>query len=295
MKKKIGIFILSLFVFCIICCIGNFFLKEKCNITDTTIKNNTIDSKIDELLVKEAFIESKNAVLSNVQIIDKKNEEIEKDIEHKSKENKVNIDLLDSGKEESILNSSNGSSIIYPPKNQEEKYKYILNIRMKKVHIEGCNSIQNILKDDLEYSNKELNYLLDNEYSYCSICLAQNEEDFLIKDVIFLVNKVRIENGLSELSWSDYLENTSKIRVNEIIELFSHMRPNNEEWYTVDANIMYGENLAKNYNTSLEVFNAWMESPTHKDNILFKDFRTISISIKKDLNGNYYWAQEFGY
>ena len=107
------------------------------------------------------------------------------------------------------------------------------------------------------------------------------------------VNEIRMANGLSAVQYSASLETTSVVRANEITTKFSHTRPDGSDWYTVNADLQYGENLAEGYNTADEVVNAWMASPTHKANILKPDFNTCAISTTTQ-NGRTYWAQEFG-
>ena len=107
------------------------------------------------------------------------------------------------------------------------------------------------------------------------------------------VNEIRIANGLSAVQYSASLETTSVVRANEITTKFSHTRPDGSDWYTVNADLQYGENLAEGYNTADDVVNAWMASPTHKANILKPDFNTCAISTTTQ-NGRTYWAQEFG-
>jgi len=119
---------------------------------------------------------------------------------------------------------------------------------------------------------------------------AQNalEEQALAK-----VNEIRIANGLSAVQHSASLETTSDIRADEITSYFSHTRPDGSAWYTVNADLQYGENLAEGYNSADEVVSAWMASPTHRENILRSDFTTCAISTTT-VNGRTYWAQEFG-
>ena len=107
------------------------------------------------------------------------------------------------------------------------------------------------------------------------------------------VNEIRMANGLSAVQYSASLETTSVVRANEITTKFSHTRPDGSDWYTVNADLQYGENLAEGYNTADDVVNAWMASPTHKANILKPDFNTCAISTTTQ-NGRTYWAQEFG-
>jgi len=107
------------------------------------------------------------------------------------------------------------------------------------------------------------------------------------------VNEIRIANGLSAVSYSSSLETTSIVRANEITSKFSHTRPDGSAWYTVNADLQYGENLAEGYSTADDVVNAWMASKKHRENILRSDFTTCAISATTK-NGRTYWAQEFG-
>lgn len=110
-----------------------------------------------------------------------------------------------------------------------------------------------------------------------------------------LVNERRSAAGLAPLVWSNNLESTSAVRAEECSVSFSHTRPDGRAWYTVNSRIMSGENLAYGYYDADSAVNAWMNSPAHKENILWPDFTTVAISIYVANDGQYYWAQEFGY
>ena len=90
-------------------------------------------------------------------------------------------------------------------------------------------------------------------------------------------------------------ESTSSVRSQECSVSFSHTRPNGKAWYTVNSNIQGGENLAYGFNDADSATEAWMNSPTHRDNILYPDFEKIAISVYVTDDGTAYWAQEFGY
>lgn len=109
-----------------------------------------------------------------------------------------------------------------------------------------------------------------------------------------LVNKERVAAGLPALSWSQGLTEAASVRAGELQTKFSHTRPDGSAWYTVNEALVYGENLAKGYNGSASVVDAWMKSPTHKANILSSQFTTIGISLVQGTDGVWYWAQEFG-
>ena len=109
-----------------------------------------------------------------------------------------------------------------------------------------------------------------------------------------LVNNVRTDAGLDPLTWDSNLETVASVRANEISEKFSHTRPNGRQWYTVNSKIQGGENLAFGFDNAEDVVDAWMTSPTHRDNILYDEFEKVAISIYEE-DGTYYWSQEYGY
>ena len=113
--------------------------------------------------------------------------------------------------------------------------------------------------------------------------------------VFNLLNQQRVARGLSELVWSDALTNAARVRASEIISSFSHTRPDGSEFWTVDSSVQYGENLAKLYQSADTVFVAWMNSPTHAANMMDSGYKTVGIAIAQADDGNWYWAQEFGY
>lgn len=110
-----------------------------------------------------------------------------------------------------------------------------------------------------------------------------------------MVNTRRQEAGLSPLTWNSGLEQAAAVRAIEASQLFSHTRPDGSDWWTVNSDLMYGENLAKGYSTADSAVQAWMDSPTHKANILDGEFKSIAITIHINNNGQWFWAQEFGY
>lgn len=105
-----------------------------------------------------------------------------------------------------------------------------------------------------------------------------------------LINTYRVSKGLSELLWSDDLANCASVRAKESVTTWSHTRPDGSQWYTVNKSIMFGENLARNFDTAQSVLTAWQNSPEHNENLLWKDFKYIGIS-----EYNNHFACEFCY
>lgn len=112
-----------------------------------------------------------------------------------------------------------------------------------------------------------------------------------------LVNNARVNAGLQPLSWNSGLASAASVRAQEISISFSHTRPDGSQWWSVNSNLMYGENLAGGQSTAQEVFNSWWNSPGHKANIMNPDFRTCGYALYYcgDAGMTYYWTQEFGY
>lgn len=109
-----------------------------------------------------------------------------------------------------------------------------------------------------------------------------------------LVNAKREEAGLTALIWDEELEACAQVRATEIQTKFSHTRPNGSDWYTVNSDLMWGENLAKGYKSAASVVEAWLASPSHAANILDGEFVTCSIAVY-EVGNKLYFAQEFGF
>ena len=125
--------------------------------------------------------------------------------------------------------------------------------------------------------------------------LAGSAESQLAAKAAFdQINSQRASAGLSALTWSSGLEQASAVRAVEASQVWSHNRPDGSEYWTVNSNLVYGENLAKGYSSAGEAVTAWMNSMSHRDNILFPSFKSGAIAIHV-VNGQWYWANEFGY
>ena len=141
---------------------------------------------------------------------------------------------------------------------------------------------------------------IDDEYVALAQSIASNGQQgdasmrAAAKAALDGCNNQRAAAGLSALKWSDSLETAAMVRAQEIVTTWSHTRPNGSDWWTVNSNIMYGENLAKGYSSADAAVAAWMASPTHKENIMYGSFKTCGIAIY-EIGGTWYWAEEFGY
>lgn len=123
---------------------------------------------------------------------------------------------------------------------------------------------------------------------------AEGDQNLEMAQQVFaLVNQIRTENGVAELTWDDRLYESSKIRAEEASVNWSHTRPDGSSCFTV-SDVMHGENLAKGYSTPEAVVDGWMSSQGHKDNILNASFTRTAIAYYH--NGKEaLWCHHFGY
>jgi len=104
--------------------------------------------------------------------------------------------------------------------------------------------------------------------------------------LINLTNVARAQNNTQALTTSQLLTDAANKKAQDMASkgYFSHISPDGKTpWYWLDSvGYLYGyagENLAVNFNDSDEVLNAWMQSPTHRANIVKKEYTQIGIGI----------------
>ena len=121
---------------------------------------------------------------------------------------------------------------------------------------------------------------------------AGNTQSGLAAEVARQVNAERRKAGLSELSVSAELTRAAAVRAREIVQKFSHTRPDGTAWSTV-SKAAYGENIAMGQRTADKVMAAWMSSSGHRANILRPSFGSIGVCAYVS-SGVTYWVQLFG-
>ena len=129
-------------------------------------------------------------------------------------------------------------------------------------------------------------------------------DDSIYLKLFELVNEARVKAGVGKLWYSARVNDVCKIRTDEITSYYSHTRPDGSRFSTAfrDVGIKYvkcGENIAYGLNmfdTPEEVFQAWMDSESHRENILSPDYECCAFGLSILKVGNdtyYYWSQEF--
>ena len=122
-------------------------------------------------------------------------------------------------------------------------------------------------------------------------------EEFCL-EVIDLVNKERRKAGKGELERDETLMDYAAVRGEELLEKFSHTRPDGTSALSADELSSYssrGENIAAGQRSPEEVMNSWMNSAGHKANILNSSYSNIGVGLAVTDSGyGYYWVQVFG-
>lgn len=116
-------------------------------------------------------------------------------------------------------------------------------------------------------------------------------------EVLRLVNMERAKVGAAPLTFAKDLAASAYVRAKELPYKFSHTRPNGSKCFTAMPQIghVLGENLAGGQATPKQVVQAWMDSKTHRDNILSKKFKEMGVVYYYQSNSKYkhYWVQHF--
>lgn len=124
------------------------------------------------------------------------------------------------------------------------------------------------------------------------------------REVIELTNKERAKAGLAPVVENEALDKAAAMKAQNMFSenYWAHYAPSGKTpWDFILASgyrfTYAGENLAKNFYKSDDVVSAWMNSPTHRDNLLNANYKDIGIAVVEGiLNGQKTTlvVQEFG-
>ena len=125
---------------------------------------------------------------------------------------------------------------------------------------------------------------------------AYAAENFAV-EVLNLVNAERAKVGAAPLRLADDLQAATAIRAREIVQRFSHTRPDGSDCFTVMKNRgrTWGENIAAGHASAAETVEQWMDSDGHRENILNPAFRELGVGYTYEDYSTYhhYWVQLF--
>lgn len=133
-------------------------------------------------------------------------------------------------------------------------------------------------------------------------CVADADVESLDDQVLQLVNLERAKAGLDPVVKSETLSKFAGDYACRMIEggFFAHTDPDTgygpgERAAAGDyAFWSVGENLAAGQPTAADVMRVWMESDSHRANILDSRWKEIGIGVRTGGEFSIYWVQEFG-
>ncbi len=110
--------------------------------------------------------------------------------------------------------------------------------------------------------------------------------DITPERIVELTNNKRIDTGLQPLKLNEKLSQGAQLKAGDMFafDYWAHQSPSGREpWeFFQEAGYEYrvaGENLARDFMNSNEVVEAWMNSPTHKENILNPKYQEIGVAV----------------
>lgn len=125
-----------------------------------------------------------------------------------------------------------------------------------------------------------------------------------VANVIKLVNQARDLQGITNLQENSQLDAVAQDKLNDMIKnnYFAHTSPQGiNPWYWFQKegyDYKYaGENLAINFTSSEDQQKAWMDSTTHRQNILNPNYQQIGVAVgagEIDNQAGIITVQEFG-
>lgn len=105
-------------------------------------------------------------------------------------------------------------------------------------------------------------------------------------ELLTITNEYRKENNLPPLRLDSDLSQAATFKASDMFakNYWAHIAPDGVTPWSFILNSGYeylyaGENLARGYSTAPDVVKAWMESPTHRANMLSKDYSDVGFAI----------------
>ncbi|MEI6533597.1 MAG: CAP domain-containing protein [Candidatus Roizmanbacteria bacterium] len=110
--------------------------------------------------------------------------------------------------------------------------------------------------------------------------------DITVSKLFSLTNGERTKAGLSQLKYNTKLAQAAHAKAEDMFaqNYWAHYAPNGKTpWdFILNSGYQYeyaGENLAKNFLFSQGVVEAWMQSPSHKENLLRKEYTEVGFAV----------------
>ena len=118
--------------------------------------------------------------------------------------------------------------------------------------------------------------------------------DIHVHEIIELTNEERSAQGLNTVTFNEPLSRAAQAKAEDMFadDYWAHIAPDGTTpWFFIEESgysfYTAGENLARDFNDSPSVVKAWMNSPSHRDNVLGSAYRDIGVAVVNgELAGN---------
>jgi len=119
------------------------------------------------------------------------------------------------------------------------------------------------------------------------------------EELLALHNRERAKEDLKPLRLNSELTKAAQAYAEFLVEAeeFSHTAKGTPRTRVKEAGYearACGENIATGQPSAAAVVKDWMESKTHKGNILSEEFTEVGFGIATDRNGDLLWVADFG-
>lgn len=117
--------------------------------------------------------------------------------------------------------------------------------------------------------------------------------DITASKVYEAINEERAAFGVERLTWNDTLAQAAQAKADDMLarDYWSHITPDGKQpWTFVEASGYHyqvaGENLARSFPSTSAMVQAWMDSPTHRANLLHESYQETGIAtVQGVMNG----------
>jgi uncharacterized protein YkwD len=126
------------------------------------------------------------------------------------------------------------------------------------------------------------------------------EDDWFEQRVHELINQERAKHGLAPVRYNGALDNAAEKHAHHmsLVGRMAHSGIGDgdpgERVRAEGFRKAWGENVATGQTSPEQVVREWMNSPSHRRNILDPNFRQMGVGMVTAENGRTYWAQKFG-
>ncbi len=128
---------------------------------------------------------------------------------------------------------------------------------------------------------------------------SDGEQDWGLQ-ILALTNAERAAHGLEPLLLDEFASNAAYEHAwdMDLRDFFAHVNPDDEDPRDrlLRHGVAYeiaGENLARGQTSPEEVVQAWMDSPSHRENLLYPGWTHIGIGVHTGPVDGPWWVQEF--